>query len=449
MCLDYNLQYRPVDTDRVRREIQSAQTVIELLLLMAEEKEAEKPARSGNFETTFTVDGKERKVERTPDGRFAATKKAVGDAAAGKAIGDTTKGLLETDADKIRQQGAAAFDTGNWEDLDYFGKKQIKKHPELSPKLEDIAANLQLAITAYALGDQQAEKDIRDYFNEIADVIADSMEADVIADSMEGDAEMIDKVKKGIKELPQNIKKTVSDTAKSLQENSSKAIADAEAAFVMADKPTKEAIGNAQKSALDTLEKGKKGILDKVGATGKAASDAFSSVLKAASSAGDGVKQKVDAAKQKGKEIIDSIGKSAIEKGKEAFASVDLDALEKVKNAVVTATGAIACALTVGVSFGAGAMIGAGTTRFVLSVLPGMGSLSSTIIGVMSGLNVAEILIHDSLGVIPAMMKDVEQAFENIKSSIEKAKTEQEAKREEPKEVSAAALDYLGYILGY
>ena len=147
MSLHNNLQYKPIDTSHIRREIESSQTIIELLLIMAEEKE-EKPARTEPFESTFKVDGKERTVMRTPDGRFGggsvkkaanSVGKAVGDAAG--AVGKAAGSLLETDADRVRKEGGKGFD-GNLEILDSFGKEQIKKHPELQPKLESIAESI-------------------------------------------------------------------------------------------------------------------------------------------------------------------------------------------------------------------------------------------------------------------------------------------------------------------
>ena len=134
----------------------------------------------------------------------------------------------------------------------------------------------------------------------------------------------------------------------------------------------------------------------------------------------------------------------------------------------VEAVGAVVGAVAGAVTFGgiAGAIffpatyagLAAGTGVAVLGGLAGVPPMTAataalaTQMCVTFAADLALMLKTDAFGKAEAVEKKVSQAirafYEDLQAAMEK-KTEEESSKTEAKEVSAAGLEYLGYLLGY
>ena len=470
-----NLLYKPVDTESIKREIQSAQTVIELLLLMAAEKEAE-----GKSEGKVEPVQREMKTatgtrmvwvnkftgQILPRDLIPNAGKAVGDAAAavgkaagsaGKAVGDAAKGLLETDQEKFQkaldstQALRETFGTpeqpkeidrntlATLEVMDRIANRQIKRDKDLEAKITQFNGSFNALQRMVEMGGSTPEQ-----FETGGGNILNAM-AELTAKSLEDNPSLADKAKKAIKGLPNQLEKANDDLKKAFVDGPMKLINQANAAFQVASEERKKQITDFQDRSLEMFSSQKKKILDELGANTQPARQAFDTLVNVAKGVNQEVGVRVRKVKEKGKELIKNTPLK------------DVEAVGAVAGAVAGAVtfGGIAGAIFFSAAYG-GLAAGVGVAALGgLAGLPPMTAATAALATQMCvtfAADLALMLKTDAFGKAEAVEKKVNKAvqdfYKDLQAAMEK-KREEESSDQEPKEVSAAALDYLGYILGY
>ena len=319
MPLNNNLQYRPIDTSHIRRKIESAQTVIELLLIMAEEKEAKNGGRVEPEQREMKTATGTRMVwvnkltgQILPRDLIPNAAKSIGDAAgavgkavgnAGKAVGNAAGSLLETDAEKYSDDANAlrtkllefvGKKSLTPEDKFKFSRKEAKAFQEITKlELDRAKQDPEWAEKRAELEEQGADllerfnsgKIKQKQYSQELEKLLDS-EIELIGESFKENPSIGDLVKTSLKQLPGAIEKSIDQAVESFQENSTKAIADAEAIFATADNKTKEAISQVYNQIVDFIKNDKKEILKEAEATDPDSVEVFDSVIKTAEESG-------------------------------------------------------------------------------------------------------------------------------------------------------------------